>query len=61
MFAIENGIAVVKPVKILRTQDGRDIVESGLNGNEDVVIDGALALTNGARVQIRNETAKRAS
>ena len=61
VFAVENGIAVVKPVKILRTQDGRDIVESGLNGNEDVVIDGALALTHGVRVQIRNETARRAS
>ncbi len=61
VFAVENGAAVVKPVKVLRTQDGRDIIETGLTGNETVVTDGALSLVNGARVQIRNATAKRDS
>ena len=61
VFVVENGAASVKPVKISRTQDGRDIVETGLNGSETVVTDGALSLVNGARVQIRNEPAKRDS
>lgn len=61
VFAIENGAAVVKPITVLRTQDGRDIIKSGLDGNETVVTDGALSLVNGTRVQIRNEPAKRAS
>lgn len=61
VFIVDKGVAQVKPVQISRSQDGRDIVASGLTGNETVVIDGALSLVNGARVQIRNQTPKRDS
>jgi len=59
VFVVENGVAQVRPVKILRTQDNRDIVESGLKGDETVVTDGALSLVNGSRVQPRNQQAKK--
>jgi multidrug efflux system membrane fusion protein len=61
VYVIENGVARVRPVVIARTQDGRDIVTDGLKGGESVVVEGALALVNGARVEPRTAVAKRAS
>ncbi|MDH7794748.1 MULTISPECIES: efflux RND transporter periplasmic adaptor subunit [unclassified Beijerinckia] len=58
VYVIENGAARVRAVKVARTQDGRDIIAEGLKGDETVVVEGALALSNGARVIIRNETGK---
>lgn len=58
VFVIDNGVARLRPVKVARTQDGRDIISEGLKGDETVVVEGALALANGARVIIRNETGK---
>ena len=54
VFAIEDGVARVKPIKVLRSQDGRDIIAEGLDGDETIVLDGALSLRNGTRVEIRN-------
>lgn len=54
VFVIENGTARVKPVKVLRSQEGRDILSEGLTGDETVVVDGALSLREGARVEIRS-------
>ena len=53
VYVIENGVARVRPVKISRTQDGRDIVSEGLKGGESIVVEGALALFNGARIETR--------
>ena len=53
VYVIENGVARVRPVKVSRTQDGRDILTEGLNGGESIVVEGALALFNGARVEVR--------
>ena len=61
VFVVDNGKALVKPVKILRAQEGREILASGLEGTETVVIEGALSLRNGSRVQVRNKPAKRDS
>jgi RND family efflux transporter MFP subunit len=54
VYVVENGVARVRPVKIGRTQDGRDIVTEGLKGGESIVVEGALALSNGARIEARN-------
>ncbi|MDB5532654.1 MAG: hypothetical protein JWO28_969, partial [Hyphomicrobiales bacterium] len=61
VYVVENGIARIRPVKVGRTQDGRDIILDGLKGDETLVLDGALALSNGARIVIRNEPAKKDS
>ncbi len=54
VYVIENNVAKVRQIKVLRFQDGRDIVTDGLKGNETVVTDGALQLTDGARVVVKN-------
>jgi len=59
VFIIDDGVAKVRTVQLGRSQDGRDIVNSGLKGGEVVVIDGALALTNGARVNLRGADVKK--
>ena len=59
VYVIEDGVARVRPVQLARFQEGREIVTSGLKGGENVVVDGALALTNGARVEIRNAEVKK--
>lgn len=53
VYVVDNGVARVRPVKISRTQDGRDIMMEGLKGGESVVVEGALALFNGARIEQR--------
>ncbi|MBN9082856.1 MAG: efflux RND transporter periplasmic adaptor subunit [Rhizobiales bacterium] len=58
VYVVENGVARLRTVKVARTQDGRDIISEGLKGDETVVVEGALALANGARVVIRNDTGK---
>ena len=36
-----------------RIQDGESIIAEGLKGGESVVLDGALALSNNAKVEVR--------
>lgn len=54
VFVVENGIAKVRPVKVGRTQDNRDVILEGLKGSETVVVEGAQLLIDGSRVDIRN-------
>jgi len=42
-----------RPVTVSRTVDGKSVIASGLAAGEQVVIDGQLRLTRGARVEIR--------
>jgi multidrug efflux system membrane fusion protein len=42
-----------RPVTVSRTINGEAVVAKGLNGDERVVTDGQLRLTNGSRVEIR--------
>jgi RND family efflux transporter MFP subunit len=53
VFTVVDGAAHVQPVEVSRTQDGETVVAKGLNGDETVVVDGALLLTEGATVAIR--------
>ncbi len=50
VFAVTNGIAQAKPVVVNRIVDGLAVLTSGLTGDETIVVDGQLVLTNGARV-----------
>ena len=54
VFTVADGKAHVQPVEAGRTQDGETVVLSGLNGDESVVVDGALLLIEGSKVEIRN-------
>ncbi len=58
-YIVEDGVARVRQIELGRFQEGRVIVTSGLKGGETVVTDGALGLTNGARVDTRTAEGKK--
>ena len=53
VYVIEEGVAKLRLVSVSRIQDGESIITEGLKGGESVVLDGALALSNNARVEVR--------
>jgi membrane fusion protein, multidrug efflux system len=53
VFTIVDGAAHVQPVVVGRSQEGQVVVSQGLNGGETVVVDGALLLTEGTKVELR--------
>jgi membrane fusion protein, multidrug efflux system len=54
VFTIKDDAAHVTPVTVGRTEGSETIVTQGLQGDETVVLDGALLLFEGAKVQIRD-------
>ena len=54
VFTVADGVAHVRPVEVGRTQDNRTVITKGLQGGESVVVDGALLLVEGSRVEQRN-------
>ncbi|TCR62212.1 efflux RND transporter periplasmic adaptor subunit [Bosea sp. BK604] len=54
VFVVEDGIARARPVVVDRMIDERVVLTSGLKGDETVVIDGQLLLTEGARTVERS-------
>jgi hypothetical protein len=50
---VKDGVARVQPVEVDRTFQGISVISSGLKGDEDVVVDGQLLLTQGTRVEAR--------
>lgn len=57
VFVVENNVARVKTVKVLRMADGEAVLSEGLNGDETVVTDGQLSLRDGSRVEIKTRQA----
>ena len=53
VFVVKEGVAKVQPVKVERTFQGISVIAEGLSGDEDVVVDGQLLLSNGSRVEPR--------
>ena len=53
VFVIKDGVASVQPVQVARTVGSEAVIGKGLNGDETVVTEGQLLLTNGARVAPR--------
>ncbi len=53
VFVVEDGTARVRPVTVARQVDEITVIASGLKGDETVVTEGQLLLTNGARVAPR--------
>ena len=53
VFVVRDGIAKVQPVKVDRTSQGTSVIAEGLSGDENVVIDGQLLLSDGSRVEPR--------
>ena len=53
VFVVRDGVAKVQPVKVDRTFQGTSVVAEGLSGDENVVVDGQLLLSDGSRVEPR--------
>lgn len=57
VFMIKDGKAQIQPVTVSRTFQGVSVIDSGLQGDEDVVVDGQLLLSNGTLVAPRGRKA----
>ncbi len=57
VFAVKDGVANVLPVKVDRTFQGISVVSEGLSGDESVVVEGQLLLSDGTRVEPRAKKA----
>jgi RND family efflux transporter MFP subunit len=53
VFVVKDGVAKVQPVKVNRTSQGTSVISEGLSGDESVVVDGQLLLSDGSRVEPR--------
>jgi len=53
VFVVRDGVAKVQPVKVDRTFQGTSVIAEGLSGDENVVVDGQLLLSDGSRVEPR--------
>src|SRR6266403_667775 len=53
VFVVKDGVAAVQAVKVERTLQGLSVISEGLSGNEDVVVDGQLLLSDGSRIETR--------
>lgn len=57
VFVVQDGVARVRPVKVDRTFQGSSVISDGLAGDESVVVDGQLLLSEGSRVELRTRKA----
>jgi RND family efflux transporter MFP subunit len=57
VFVVKEGVAKVQPVKVDRTSQGMSVISEGLTGDETVVVDGQLLLSEGSRVEPRAKKA----
>ena len=57
VFVVKDGAVKVQPVKIERTFQGSSVISEGLSGDESVVTDGQLLLSEGTRVEPRAKKA----
>lgn len=57
VFVVKDGVSKVQPVKVNRTFQGYSVVSEGLSGDESVVVDGQLLLSEGTRVEPRAKKA----
>ncbi len=54
VFVVVDGKAKVQPVTVARTASGNSVLSAGLNGDEQVVIEGQLLLREGTPVELRD-------
>src|SRR5436309_15950173 len=53
VFVVRDGVGKVEPVKVDRAFQGTSVIAEGLSGDENVVVDGQLLLSDGSRVEPR--------
>lgn len=55
VYVVENGVAVIRPVEVIRSTADEAVIRSGLSGGESVVTDGHLLLSDRTPVRIANQ------
>lgn len=53
VYVVEKDVVAMRPVTISRTEGGQVVVGEGLSAGEEVVTDGQLRLTPGARISVK--------
>ena len=53
VYVVDSGTAHMRPVTLLRQTDSIAVLTAGVSAGEQVVVDGQLRLTDGARVQVQ--------
>ena len=53
VFVVEQGVARIRNVTVDRTMDDIAVIAEGLSGEETVVTDGQLLITDGVKVEQR--------
>jgi RND family efflux transporter MFP subunit len=56
VFVVEQGVARIRNVTVDRTMDDIAVIAEGLSGDETVVTDGQLLITDGVKVEQRGAT-----
>jgi RND family efflux transporter MFP subunit len=57
VFVVKDGKANIQPVTVARVIESESVLSSGLQGGEVVVTNGQLLLTNGSKVEVREQKA----
>jgi len=52
VFVVQEGKAVVRPVKVGEASENDYVIESGLKANEEVILNNFFRIKNGAPVKI---------
>ncbi len=55
VYVVANGVVDMRPVTVSRTEGAQVVVAQGLRAGEEVVTDGQLRLTPGARVSVKSQ------
>ncbi len=55
VYVVEDGLALIRPVEVMRSTADEAVIRSGLSGGETVVTDGHLLLSDRAPVRIANQ------
>lgn len=53
VYVVDSGVAHMRPVTLRRQSDSIAVLSAGLKAGEQVVVDGQLRLTDGAKVQVQ--------
>jgi RND family efflux transporter MFP subunit len=61
VFVVKDGTAMVRPVTVARAMETESVISKGLSGDETVVTDGHLLLTNGVQVAPRQPRSRAGS
>ena len=55
VYVVDSGMARIRPVTLRRQSDSIAVLSAGIGSGDQVVIEGQLRLTDGAKVQVQKQ------